>query len=228
MKTVASEFVNGRSPSSGSLLGHGHGFEIEREVLPPAPPSQILWGSPQNSSQSHVLALLRASQNPNPNTVSAVAVKEEGNYLNLMGSHSQSHMVTEPLVSINSNGLLNNNRSYDGGVGNVLCSSFWRNNQDHQPQQQQQNGGFLLGEQTQYQNSNGIQGLYQKLIRSSSGNNNYCSGETSPVFLGNVASNSSSISNILESTSVAGGELGYWNPTLSWSDLPTTTNGAYP
>ncbi|XP_061363424.1 dof zinc finger protein DOF4.7-like [Gastrolobium bilobum] len=203
MKTVASEL--GRS-------GLGPGFEVEHDL----PPSQILWGSPQNT---HLLALLRAShsqnQNPNPNptlmSINAV-IKEDGH---LMGS--QSHMVTEPLVS---NGLLNPRTLGYDAVGQVpslgLCSSFWRNNQD---QPQQQNGGYVIGE---HQNS-GIQELYQKLRLSST---NYCS-DNSPVFMGNMASNSSSISNILESTSVAGAELGYWNPTFSWSDLPTT-NGAYP
>jgi hypothetical protein len=121
---------------------------------------------------------------------------------------------------------------YDGGVGHVLCNPFWRNNHDNQTQQLQNNGGFVLGEQQHHQNS-GIQELYQKLRSSttSSSGNNYCSEiSASPtVLLGNVASNPSSISNILETTSVTGGELGYWNPipSLTWSDLPTT-NGAYP
>ncbi|CAI8609214.1 unnamed protein product [Vicia faba] len=198
MKTVASEFI-GRSAS-------GHGFDLEH-IVPP--PSQILWGSPQNS---YLLSLLRSNQNPNPNLV-----KEEGN--NLIGSHV-SHMMStsQPLVSSN---------GYDG-IGHVLCNPFWRNN--HDQTQQLQNGGFVLGEQhPQHQHqSSGIQELYQKLrssTSSSSSGNNYCTEiSSSPtVLLGNVASNT-----ILETTSVPGGELGYWNPipTLTWSDLPTT-NGAY-
>ncbi|KAK2410985.1 dof zinc finger protein DOF5.7 [Trifolium repens] len=197
MKTVASEFIR----SAGS-----QGFD---HVV--APPSQILWGSPQNS---HLLSLLRSSQNqsPNPNPV-----KEEGN--NNLGSHISHMMSSQPLI-------------YDGGVGHVLCNPFWRNNHDNQTQQLQNNGGFVLGEQQHHQNS-GIQELYQKLRSSttSSSGNNYCSEiSASPtVLLGNVTSNPSSISNILETTSVTGGELGYWNPipSLTWSDLPTT-NGAYP
>ncbi|XP_027347403.1 dof zinc finger protein DOF1.4-like [Abrus precatorius] len=207
MKTVASEL------GKTSNFGPG-GLEVEHEL---PPPSQILWGSPQNT---HLLALLRASQNQNPNpnpSPMSISVKEEGN---LMG-----HMVgSEPLVS---NGLLNHRLPYDA-VSQVpsvsLCSSFWRNNQDHQPQQQ--NGGFVLGEH----HNTGIQELYQKLRSSSV--NNYCSDNSSQVLMGNVASNySSSISNnILEPTSVTSGELGYWNnSTFSWSDLPTTNGaGAYP
>ncbi|RDY10999.1 Dof zinc finger protein DOF5.7, partial [Mucuna pruriens] len=175
MKAVASEL--GRSP----------GLFVQE--LPQTP---ILWSSPQNTQ---LMAFLRANQNPNPNPSSmSIAVKEEGN---LMGSHS--HMVTEPLLA---NGLLNpRNLSYDG-VGEVpslgLCSSFWRNNQD---QNQQQNNGFVLGEHQ----SSGVQELYHKLRSSSSVN--YSCSDNSPVFLGNMAS-SSSLSNILESSSVSGSEFG--------------------
>ncbi|KAK7307598.1 hypothetical protein VNO77_40802 [Canavalia gladiata] len=207
MKAVAPEF-GGRSPSSGL----GPSFDQE---LPQTP---ILWGSPQST---HLLALLRASQNQNPNpspSPMSITMKEEG--INLMGS--QSHMMNEPLLS---NGLLNprSTLGYDG-VGQVpslgLCSSFWRNNQ-HQTQQQS-NNGFVLGE---HQSSSGVQELYHKL-RSSSSVNNYCCSDNSPVFFGNMAS-SSSLSNILESSSVSATEFGCWNPTFTWSDLPTT-NGAYP
>jgi len=198
MKAVASE------------LGRPQGL-FEQEL----PQTPILWGSPQNTQ---LMALLRATQNqnpnPNPSSVS-IAVKREGNSL---GSHP--HMVTEPLLT---NGLLNSTRTslgYDG-VGELpslgLCSSFWRNNQD---QNQQQTNGFVLGEQQ----SGGVQELYHKLRSPSSVN--YCGSDNSPVFLGNMAS-SSSLSNILESSSVSGSEFGCWNPTLSWSDLPTTS-GAYP
>ena len=204
MKAVASEL--GRSSSQGLL----------DQELPQTP--AILWGSPQNSQ---LMALLRANQNHNPNpnpSPMSIVVKGEGN---LMGSH---HMVAEPLLA---NGLLNPRTSLgfdDGRVGEALpslglCSSFWRNNQD---QTQQQNNGFALGEHQ----SSGVQELYHKL-RSSSSSINYCGSDNSPVFLSNMASSSSSLSNILESSSVSGSEFGCWNPTLSWSDLPTT-NGAYP
>ncbi|KAL2333619.1 hypothetical protein Fmac_014832 [Flemingia macrophylla] len=198
MKTVASEL--GKSPGFG-------GFEAVEHELPP--PSQILWGSPQNT---HLMALLRATHSPNPNpNPSPVSVKEEGN---LMG-----HMMSaEPLVS---NALLNQRTlGYDAVAQVPSLGLFGRNNQDH--------GGFLLGEH----HNSGIQELYQKL-RTSSSVNNYCSDNSSQVFMGNMASNfSSSLSNnILDTTSVAGGEFGYWNngPTFSWSDLPTTNGaGAYP
>ncbi|KAK7406595.1 hypothetical protein VNO78_08223 [Psophocarpus tetragonolobus] len=176
------------------------------------PQTPILWGSPQNSQ---LMAFLRATQNPNPNpTPVSVVVKEEGNLT--MGS--QSHMLTDPLLA---NGLFNPRTSlgYDG-VGEIpslgLCSSFWRNNQD----QIQQQNGFVLGEHQ----TSGVQELYHKLRSSSSVN--YCGNYNSPVFPSNLAS-SSSLSNILESSSVSGPEYGCWNPAISWTDLPTT-NGAYP
>lgn len=201
MKGVASEL--GRS--SPSL------FDQE---LPQTP---TMWGSPQNTQ---LMAFLRATQNqnqnpsPNPNSMSIVT-KEEGN---LMGSH-HSQMVTEPLLA---NGLMNpRTLGYDGG-GEVPSSMglFWRNN--HQDQKQQ-NNAFVVGE---HQRS-GVQEFYHKFRSSSSFN--YCGSDNLPVFLGNMASSSSSWSNILESSSAsAGSEFGCWNnPTLSWSDLPTT-NGAYP
>ncbi|WVZ25248.1 hypothetical protein V8G54_003792 [Vigna mungo] len=198
MKAVASEL--GKSPGFG-------GFEVEHEL---PPPSQILWGSPQNT---HLLALLRATQNQNPNpNPSPMSIKEEGTLI--------GHMVsTEPLVS---NALLNHRTlGYDAVAQVPSLGLFGRSNQD-----QQQNGGFLLGEH----HNSGIQEIYQKLRSSSA--NNYCGDNSSQVFMGNMASNySSSVSNnIMETTSVAGGEFGYWNaPTFSWSDLPTTNGaGAYP
>ncbi|KAL2348426.1 hypothetical protein Fmac_002426 [Flemingia macrophylla] len=188
-----------------SELGRSPGF-FEQEL----PQTPILWGSQQNTQ---LMALLRASQNPNPNpSPMSVAVKEEGN---LMGS--QSHMVAEPL-----NGLLNSRTPGYDGVGEFpslgLCSSFWRNSQD---QNQQHNNGFVLGEHQ----SSGAQELFHKLRPASSVN--YGCSDNLPVFLGNMAS-SSSLCNILESSSASGSEFGCWNiPTYSWSDLPTT-NGVYP
>lgn len=100
-----------------------------------------------------------------------------------------------------------------------LDPSFWRNNQFQGLQQQQQNG-FILGE---VQN-NGIPDLYQRLRSSSA---NYYPDHT-PLILGNVANSVSATSSaILDSAPVpTGAELGYWNPSLAWSDLQTA-NGAY-
>ncbi|KAL5819523.1 hypothetical protein ACOSQ4_023365 [Xanthoceras sorbifolium] len=104
---------------------------------------------------------------------------------------------------------------------NGLCSPLWKNNnQHHQPQQYQQQNGILVGHEVQ---NSGIQELYQRLKSST---NYYADHSTSTIVPGNATS-SSSTSTILESAPVAGGELGYWNPALSWSDLQTT-NGAYP
>ncbi|XWS45324.1 hypothetical protein CRYUN_Cryun15aG0126700 [Craigia yunnanensis] len=187
--------------------GLGIGFDHELQSSP------ILWASPQSS---HLLALLRTTQNPNPNTLSnPVSIKEE---VSLLGSH----VMNEPAVATDA---LNTRTlgtldplSQVPSLG--LCSPFWKNNQHQAQQQQQNNNGFLVGE---VQNT-GIQELYQRLKSSSS----YYS-DSSAVVLSNVASSSSSSSSFLESAPVAGGELGYWNPAFSssWSDLPTT-NGAYP
>ncbi|XWS33663.1 hypothetical protein CRYUN_Cryun22dG0101800 [Craigia yunnanensis] len=195
MKTVVSE--TGRS-------GLGYGFDHELQSSP------ILWASPQSS---HLLALLRTTQNPNPNTLSnPVSIKEE---VSLLGSH----VMNEPAVAtgaLNARALGLDPLSQVPSLG--LCSPFWKNNQHQAQQQQQNNNGFLVGE---VQNT-GIQEMYQRLKLSSS----YYS-DSSAVVLSNVPSSSSS--SILESAPVAGGELGYWNPAFSssWSDLPTT-NGAYP
>ncbi|XP_022773965.1 dof zinc finger protein DOF5.7-like [Durio zibethinus] len=192
MKTVVSEI--GRS-------GLGNGFDHELQSSP------ILWASPQSSN---LLALLRNTQNPNPNTLSnPVNIKAE---VSLVGSH----VMNEPAVAtgaLNAGTLGLDPLSQFPSLG--IWSPFWKNNQ-HQEQQQQQNNGFLLGE---VQNT-GIQELYQRLKSSSS----YYS-DSSAVVLGNMASSSSSSSSILESAPVVGGELGYWNPAFSssWSN-----NGAYP
>ena len=207
----------GKAKSGVSELGKsGLGGGFDHEI----PSNPILWASPQNS---HLLALLRATQNPNPNPnpsplSNSVTVKDDGV---IIGSHivSESGLGTG---GINGRSLGLDHLNQLPSIG--LCSSFWRNNQ-HQAQQHQQNGhhqqhnGFILGE---VQNT-GIQELYQRL-RSST---NYYT-DHSPVVLSNVVSSSSSSSPILESAPIAGGgDLGYWNPTFSWSDLPTT-NGAYP
>uniref|UniRef100_A0A5B7BSW1 Dof zinc finger protein n=1 Tax=Davidia involucrata TaxID=16924 RepID=A0A5B7BSW1_DAVIN len=187
LKTVSSEFGK-----SGLVTGFDHELQSN--------PNPILWASQQNS---HLLALLKATQNPNPN---AITVKEEPGVL--IGSHMNSE-------SAGATGLFNP----------LSHGSFLRNNQQQQQQaQQNQQNVFIVGE---VQNT-GIQELYQRL-RSSSSNYYYPDHHhSSPLVLSNVASSSSSCSTILESAHpVAGSELGYWNPTLSWSDLPTSTNGAY-
>ncbi|KDP31874.1 hypothetical protein JCGZ_12335 [Jatropha curcas] len=168
--------------------------------------SPIMWASPQNS---HLLTLLRATHNPNPssNTLSnSLPVKEEG----VMGTH----LLTEQTTALNPRTLGLDPLTQVPSLG--LCTPFWKNSQNQAQQHQQ----TAVGEA---QNS-GIQELYQRL-RSST---NYYTDNNSHVILSNVGSSSTSTSStILESSPVAGGELGYWNPTFSWSDLPTT-NGAYP
>ncbi|XVF17746.1 hypothetical protein REPUB_Repub10bG0150200 [Reevesia pubescens] len=205
MKTVVSEI--GRS-------SFGNGFDHDLQ------PSPILWASPHHSS--HLLALLRNTQNPNPNTFSSnpVNIKEE---VSLLGSHVMNEPGSVATTALNARTLGFDPLSCAQAPSLGLCSPFWKTNQHQATQQQQQNnnGSFLLGE---VQNT-GIQELYQRLKLSSS---SYYS-DSSAVVLSNVGSSSSS--SILESAPVAAaGELGYWNPafsTSSWSDLPTT-NDAYP
>lgn len=104
-------------------------------------------------------------------------------------------------------------------------SSYWRNNQNqaqqpHQNHHYHQQVGVVLGE---VQNS-GIHDFYQRLRATA----NYYPHEHQPVPLLSTTSSSSSTA-VLESAPVsAAAEMAYWNPTLTWSDLQTTTNGAYP
>lgn len=203
MKTITSEI--GRSGGFGNIgFDHHHHDQLISS-------SPIMWASPQNS---HILALIRSTQNPNPNpsTLLSNSVKEEGG---MMGTH----LLTEPTLGLDSIS------QFPSSLG--LCSPFWKNSTQNQAQQ---NGFSTVGEA---QNS-GIQELYQRL-RSTTGN--YYSTDTSgaAIVLSNVAatsSNSNPSSTILESAPVVGGsgELGYcWNnpPFSSWSDL-STTSGAYP
>ncbi|KAK4346526.1 hypothetical protein RND71_032865 [Anisodus tanguticus] len=88
--------------------------------------------------------------------------------------------------------------SYNQFPSDGLC--LWKNNKQN---------GTIVGEVQ----STGFQELYQSLKASTS----RCYPDYAP----------SSSSMILESAPVAGGELGFWNPSLStWSDMPTA-NGAY-
>ncbi|XP_044491647.1 dof zinc finger protein DOF1.1-like [Mangifera indica] len=199
MKTVAYDF--GRS-------GFGNGFD--HHDLPSNP---IMWSSPQSSQ---ILALLRSSHSQNPNA-NSVSVKEEAG---LIGT--THHLMGEPGVAaaaLNSRTTMLDPLTQVSSLG--LCSPLWKNSHQ-QVQNTYQQTGFLVGHEVQ---NSGIQELYQRLKSST---NFYADHSTTPLLLGNAASSSSSTTTtILESAPVASGELGFWNPTFSWSDLPTT-NGAYP
>ncbi|CAN4079610.1 unnamed protein product [Withania somnifera] len=81
-------------------------------------------------------------------------------------------------------------------------SSLWKNNEQN---------GTIVGE---FQSSTGFQELYQRVKSSTSRCFPHIDGP-------------SSSSMILESAPVAGGELGFWNPSFStWPNLPTL-NGAF-
>lgn len=172
--------------------GFGGGFEQDHQI----PLNPVLWAS--SAQNSHLLALLRATQNPNPNP-------NPSQLSNLFGSHLTS--------------------GSDSMGATEALSSYWRNNQNqaqqpHQNHHYHQQVGVVLGE---VQNS-GIHDFYQRLRATA----NYYPHEHQPVPLLSTTSSSSSTA-VLESAPVsAAAEMAYWNPTLTWSDLQTTTNGAYP
>ncbi|KAJ6413060.1 hypothetical protein OIU84_005964 [Salix udensis] len=138
-----------------------------------------------------------ATLNPNPSTLR--------NSISVIGNH----MISEPAAET---APWNARTLGLDPISQVSSSPSWKSNQHQQ-------NGFTVGEA---QNS-GIQELYQRL-RSST---NYYTDNPSAIVRSNVTIPSSTSSTILGSAPVAGGELGYWNPAFSWSDLPTT-NGAYP
>nr|CAN72540.1 hypothetical protein VITISV_028751 [Vitis vinifera] len=189
VSTAVGKSSAGKAKSAVSEIGKsGLGGGFDHEI----PSNPILWASPQNS---HLLALLRATQNPNPNPSpisNSVTVKDDGV---MIGSHMTS----------------------ESGVGTALTGETINIKLNSTNKTATINSKMALY-LVKFQNT-GIQELYQRL-RSST---NYYT-DHSPVVLSNAVSSSSSI---LESAPIAGGELGYWNPTFSWSDLPTT-NGAYP
>ncbi|MFS7947733.1 putative transcription factor C2C2-Dof family [Helianthus anomalus] len=156
----------------------------------------IIWSGPPQTS--HLLSLFRATQNPNPNFT----------------SNSLTHMKDHNFMG----------GSHMGSLGfESLCSSLWRNNQqDHQNQHQDQ--GIMTNGHDQSVNQN-------QRLRSSTTANYYHHDETVPLILGSnvasITSASTSSSTILDSAPVlAGGDLGFWNQTLPWSDL-AAANGAY-
>ncbi|XP_008792599.1 dof zinc finger protein DOF2.2-like [Phoenix dactylifera] len=222
-------------PSSPDLLARsGISGGLEHEL----PSSPLFWASPHTS---HLMALLRATtvHNPNPNphsssTLSSVRNKEDGA---MMGTHMAADTVGHAL---NSQGL-----SLDplGQLPVAPCGSLWRNGNQYAYQQQpqtqplQQHSNMLLGEVP----SSGIQELYQRFKSSA----NYCNDQLQAV-MSNVGCLDSSCSSattamttatttvgtgtatsIMEPIPLSGGEFTYWNPALTWSDLPTT-NGAFP
>ncbi|XP_076934892.1 uncharacterized protein LOC143601339 [Bidens hawaiensis] len=174
--------------------GFINGFEHEFS------PNPILWSGPPQTS--HLLSLLRATQNPNPNFTSnpVTHVKDQG-FINA-GSNMGS-LGFEPIGQAQTSSL-------------GLCTSLWRNNQNDQQ-------GMIMTTGHEVQNT--------QRLRSSYPANYYHHDQTTPLILGgNVANTSSSTSNstILDSAPVlAGGEIGFWNQTIPWSDL-AAANGAYP
>ncbi|GAB4847025.1 hypothetical protein Ancab_026037 [Ancistrocladus abbreviatus] len=190
-------------PEFGKQSYFGNGFDQDQTSSP------VLWAaSPQNSP---IFALLRAhqnqNQNPNPNPLcNAFSIKNEG----------PTTGTSEPgILTGSSNARTPAFNSYNEAPSIALCSSFMRNNQ-------QQNGLVLEG----FQSGGGHQ-VYETLKSSSA--NYYYGDQPAVVLTSNVVSSTSSTTSptILQSAPVNEGELSFFNPSLSWSGLPTP-HGAYP
>ncbi|KAG7034360.1 Dof zinc finger protein DOF1.7, partial [Cucurbita argyrosperma subsp. argyrosperma] len=198
MKTLSSEIL-GR-------VGFGTGSALDHEIMSP---TQILWGSPQNS---HLLSILRSAtqnQNPNPN--------------NLVGSHVSNDPPATAAATATATPFHARTMGFDpathiSSLG--LCSSYWRKNQSQVHPQQ---NGIPHGGGDQVQGgAGGIQELYQKLKSSSS--NYFSNGQQ-----GSVGVTNGGTAAMLEAAPVGGGETtGYWNPAFSWSDVHASANEAYP
>ncbi|XP_038881317.1 dof zinc finger protein DOF2.4-like [Benincasa hispida] len=197
MKTLSSEIL-GR-------VGFGNGSALDHEII--SSPTQILWGSPQNS---HLLAVLRsATQSPNPNNLAAShVINNDPPQTTLFHAKTMGFDDPAPATHFSSLGL---------------CSSYWRNNQTQV--HHQQNGYPHGGVGQLHGGAGGIQDLYQKL--KSSSNNYFTDGHQGSVGVTNVVTTATAA--ILEAAPVGGGETtGYWNPAFSWSDVHASANGAYP
>ncbi|XP_009775010.1 dof zinc finger protein DOF1.4-like [Nicotiana tabacum] len=130
-----------------------------------------------------------------------------GNHQNLSFNADTCHFPNSVAVKEEGKSIgVNSYNQLPNSLG--FCSNLWKNNQQN---------GSIIGEIQ----SSGLQELYQRLKASTS----RCYPDHAPSLFGNTASSSSMI---LESAPVgAGGELGFWNPSIStWSDLQTA-NGAY-
>ncbi|TYK12911.1 dof zinc finger protein DOF5.3-like [Cucumis melo var. makuwa] len=198
MKTLSSEIL-GR-------VGFGNGSALDHEII--SSPTQILWGSPQNS---HLLAILRsATQNPNPNNLAASHVISNDPPPSTTPFHARTTGFDDPPAGTHVSSL-------------GLCSSYWRNNQNQV--HHQQNGYPHGGGDQVHGGASGIQELYQKL--KSSSNNYFTDGHQGSVGVTNVATTATAA--ILEAAPVGGGEMtGFWNPAFTWSDVHASANGAYP
>lgn len=199
-KIVSSEFIKSNI---------GNGLDHEQSS------NQVLWGSPQNSQ---LLSLLRGnSSNPNPNSGALpnfVHFKDEGH---MIGSHvpSESAAVTG---TVNARTLGLDPFGQVPPIG--LYTSLFRNHQlQHQAQQHQNLSLHGDGQ------NNGLQELYQRLRASV----NYQSDNSFATLTNVTNSMTASSSSMMESVpGTTGAEFGSWNPSFSWSDLSTTTNGAFP
>ncbi|XP_076891134.1 uncharacterized protein LOC143542433 [Bidens hawaiensis] len=135
--------------------GFINGFEHEFS------PNPLLWSGPPQTS--HLLSLLRATQNPNPNFTSnpITHVKDQG-FINV-GSN-MGNLGFEPLGQTQASSL-------------GLCSSLWRNNQNDQQ-------GMIMNSGHEVQNT--------QRLRSSYPANYYHHDQTTPLILGSNAANTSS------------------------------------
>ncbi|OAY81455.1 Dof zinc finger protein DOF5.4 [Ananas comosus] len=212
-------------------------------AAPPPPP-------PQHAS-AHLMALLRATAIPYPNPnpiINPLRCKEDVAILNAhkvfdaMGA-TQS-LTLEPLNnhhSCNSNGNSNNNNnnsnvswrhSYVHGYHQPLLSGNAQSAGVEELHQRFKPLGATYSDQLQavIGNMGGGLGGSSSMFSSSSSSSclfsSTCSANIeSTATIANAGGNSTSI---LEPISLAGGELGYWNPAMAWSDPHATINGAFP
>lgn len=171
--------------------------------------SQMFWPSPQNS---HILALLRAAQNPNPNLntnmPSALTIKSEG-----MMMRNEDIRMMSPLMSVGSRGSepYNNHAStdpYDSFKKNIQCLQH----------------GILPRE---------VQSSTIQPRPVSSSTYAYGNHPAAMVLTNNFGSNSSSSatssSSIFEPSPVnhAGSDMSFINTSLSWANH-SASHGAHP
>ncbi|KAL6012544.1 hypothetical protein ACLOJK_003033 [Asimina triloba] len=204
----------------------GNGFS--HELMP----NPIVWAAQQNSQ---LLALLRASQNPNAN-LNSLLIKDE----RPLAIESQAAPQPPPALPAGSLNAMTQSLDPLTQVSIGLSSSYWRNNQNHHqqhqqnhqqqqqqyhqlhvPQHTQQTSSMLFGESPK---PTGLQELYQRLRSSST---NYYADHSSAAVTSNATTTAPSPATFMEPTSTAGGDFGYWTSPFPWLDLPTP-NGAFP
>ncbi|KAK1433025.1 hypothetical protein QVD17_09929 [Tagetes erecta] len=158
---------------------------LEHDHFNPNPAG--LWSAPPHTS--HLLSLLRATQNPNPNFTPNPSVT----------SHIKDF-------------VLGSSMGFDQSLGQT--SSLWRNNQVSQNQQQQQQGMIMsTGHEIQNQR---LRSLYPGNYYN---NHDQTTPLILGSNVVNTSSSTSCSTILDSAPVLASGESGFWNQTLPWSDL---------